>query len=514
MTAAGYGQRADTEVAPRPPAEPPLSLELSLPVTEAARLGRFPILAALRQGRIGTSAEDIRWLDTPSGALAAAGTLLEAPKRGPRRLVSLNPPAEAPWHPGQLLPPLALLAPHEIPAAAGDEPLAALAAFSGIRRSQSLLLGDQVVVLHLLQGHLRAVAAEREVARLQFSGPAPAVLDLARRLAGALALLPPSQTLCAEALSLATGQSPAPRRRGAPDTSEAASAEACFTWAVGHLLEVALHYAPIARAGLDIEGVHQLRVALRRLRSVLRVFRPITDGPASRALDSALRELLALLGPARDWDVFLAGIGAEMAQLLPHDRRMRSLLRAAEAARQAAYDALAGALDGATWRMLLLSGIGFVHGKPWRAEADAALLARLDAPPHEFAELVLDKRWRKLREAGADIASLPPEALHELRLDAKRLRYAAEVFAPVFPRKTARRFQRRLAALQEELGRSNDAAVARALIRPLEREKDPGRAWAIGAVEGWCLSRSSADRQAILKAWEKLEDKESFWSAD
>ena len=247
-----------------PPPEPPLSLEFVVPVAEAARLARFPILAALREGRISTSAEEIRWLDTPSGALSAAGTLLEAPRRGPRRLITLAPAAEAPWYPGQILPPDALLSPNDMPEAAEGEALTALVAFTGKKRSQRLLIGNAVVALSLIQGHLRAVAAEREVARLNLTGPAPAVLDLARRLAAALPLLPPSQSLGAQALSLATGQTPEPRRRGAPDTSEAASAEGCFTIAIGHLLEVALHYAPIARAGLDIEGVHQLRVALRR----------------------------------------------------------------------------------------------------------------------------------------------------------------------------------------------------------------------------------------------------------
>jgi CHAD domain-containing protein len=126
----------------------------------------------------------------------------------------------------------------------------------------------------------------------------------------------------------------------------------------------------------------------------------------------------------------------------------------------------------------------------------------------------LDKRWQRLLEAGSEIETLPPEALHELRLDAKRLRYAAEVFAPVFPRKAARRFQRRLAALQEELGRSNDAAVARSLVQSLAREKDEGRAWAIGMAEGLCLARSGMDRHGVLTAWKKLSAKESFWSAD
>jgi triphosphatase len=507
------GREGGGEVS-EPAPEPPLSLEFVLPVTEAARLARFPILAALRQGRISTSTEELRWLDTPSGSLAAEGRLVEVPKRGPRSLIALAPRAEAPWHPGQLLPPVALLATHETPAAAEGATLMALAAFSGKRRSQRLLIGDAEVMLNLIQGHLRAVAAEREVARMVLTGPAPAVLDLARRLAAALPLLPPSQSLGAEAISLATGQVPPPRRHGAPDTSEAASAEACFTMAIGHLLEVALQVAPIARTGLDIEGVHQLRVALRRLRSLLKVFRPITGCKQGRALDGVLRDMLGLLGPARDWDVFLAGIGAGMEALLPEDKRLKSLLRAAEAKRQAAYAALAEALDGPGWRAAVISGLAFLLEKPWRAGADEERLGLLDAPPQDFAALVLDKRWRRLLEAGAEIETLPDEALHELRLDAKRLRYASEVFAPVFPKKAARRFQRRLAALQEELGRSNDAAVARSLAQSLAREKDEGRAWAIGVAEGWCLARSVAEHNGVLKTWEKLSAKESFWSGD
>ena len=97
------GREGGGEVA-EPAPEPPLSLEFVLPVAEAARLARFPILAALRQGRISTSTEELHWLDTPDGALAAEGMLVEAPKRGPRRLIALAPKPEAPWHPGQMLP--------------------------------------------------------------------------------------------------------------------------------------------------------------------------------------------------------------------------------------------------------------------------------------------------------------------------------------------------------------------------------------------------------------------------
>jgi hypothetical protein len=173
MTLKGREGDGATAKAKDPPPEPPLSLEFVVPVAEAARLARFPILAALREGRISTSAEEIRWLDTPSGALSAAGTLLEAPRRGPRRLITLAPAAEAPWYPGQILSPDALLSPNDMPEAAKGEALTALVAFTGKKRSQRLLIGNAVVALSLIQGHLRAVAAEREVARVNLTGPAP-----------------------------------------------------------------------------------------------------------------------------------------------------------------------------------------------------------------------------------------------------------------------------------------------------------------------------------------------------
>ena len=513
-------ERAEAEAVPEAPEmtvapEPAvLELEFRMAVEDIPLLSHLPILAALRKGRISSVAEEIRWLDTPGGAVMGSGKLIEVPRRGPKRLVTLHPADDAPWHPGMVLPSSALPSPSQEQAAGGVEALIPLAAFSGRRRRQTLVLGDAVVQLRVLHGHLRTVMAEREVARVSLLGPPEAVLDLAQRLAAVCPLLPSSLSLAAEALSLATGQPPAPRRRGAPDTSGTDTLEACFTLAIGHLLEVASHYAPIARAGTAMEGVHQLRVAMRRLRSVLKVFRPVTDAPQGRALDEALQGFLKLLGPARDWDVFLAGIGAEMADLLPDDRRMRALLRAAEAERQTAYKGLAEALDGPAWRGLLLAGIAFLLHKPWRDGADPERLERLEAPPQDFAALVLGKRWRKLRKAGEDIEELEPAALHELRLDAKRLRYAAEVMAPIFPSKATRRFQRNLSALQEELGLSNDASVARGLVRHLDRDKDAGRAWAIGIVEGWCLARTTADREAILEIWDKLDTKESFWSAD
>ncbi|MBK1659709.1 CHAD domain-containing protein, partial [Paracraurococcus ruber] len=272
---------------------------------------------------------------------------------------------------------------------------------------------------------------------------------------------------------------------------------------LGHLLEVMLHHAPACRLGAGPEGVHQTRVALRRLRSVLKVFRPAAGCPALAAFDAGLKALADRLGPARDWDVFLAGLGAQVAEAMPGDKRLAALLKAAEAKRSAAYAALRAELDGPGFRRLVLAGLGLLLRRPWRQEAEdpAGRGARLEEALPEFAAALLDKRWHRLCTEGEGIEEHSAEALHELRLDAKRLRYATELFAPLWPGKHTRRFQKRLAALQEALGIANDTAVARSLVASLGAGVP---AWAVGAVEGFASARVGAARDAALEAWDDL----------
>ena len=131
-----------------------------------------------------------------------------------------------------------------------------------------------------------------------------------------------------------------------------------------------------------------------------------------------------------------------------------------------------------------------------------------------FGRSILERRWNRLRRAGEDFEDLSAEALHEFRLDGKRLRYAAEVFAPVFGTKAGRRFLRRVAALQEGLGIANDAAVARGLARSLVVPGQSGRLWAVGVIEGWCEARVAGHRGDAFAAWERLSGKDRFWTGD
>ncbi|MDB5375111.1 MAG: hypothetical protein JWP04_3753 [Belnapia sp.] len=394
-----------------------------------------------------------------------------------------------------------------------------VAAFSG--RRTLVALGE--VEAELLTGKLRAVADELPVARLRLTGPAEAVLARAAALAGDLHLLPPTASLAEAGRALARGEAPRPRRRGPPALADAASVEAALLAALGHLLEVMLSHAPGCRLGAGPEGVHQTRVALRRLRSVLKAFRPAAGGPALAEFDAGLAALAKTLGPARDWDVFLAGTGAEAAEAIGGDRRLAALLKAAEARRQEAYASLGRQLEGPAFPRLVLAGLALMLLRPWRevpgdtsgdAPRDKARdtsndrTALLDQPLAEFAAALLDKRWHRLRKRGEAIEAHGAEALHEVRLDAKRLRYAAELFAPLWPGKAARRFLRRLTALQEELGVANDMAVARGLVGSLGAGVP---AWAVGAVEGFAAGRTGRARRHALEAWDALLEASPFW---
>ncbi|WP_270936698.1 CHAD domain-containing protein, partial [Falsiroseomonas oryzae] len=287
--------------------------------------------------------------------------------------------------------------------------------------------------------------------------------------------------------------------------------EAALVLALGHLTEVLLWHAPAAAAGTTPEGVHQMRVAMRRMRSLLRVFRPACDGPSLRRFDAGLKGLAGVLGPARDWDVWLGGLGAEVAAALPEERRIAALLRAARTTREAAYAALRPVLAGPELRRVAWDAVALAETRPWRVEGEPEQAERRSGTLADFAAGVLDKRWRRIEDAGEDIADLPTDDFHALRIEAKRMRYAAELFSPLWGRKRGKRFLSRLAEVQEAFGLANDAVVAHALMGALVG-RDGRLAWAAGVAEGWALARARRARGRAGAAWKDLLDGGIFWN--
>lgn len=233
-------------------------------------------------------------------------------------------------------------------------------------------------------------------------------------------------------------------------------------------------YAPAA--------LHQARVAIRRLRTALSLFRPVLRDEDVTGFQGELRWLAHILGEARDLDVL------EIADAGGRDRL--------ETARGQAHARALQWLASARVRILLLDLT------QWLA-AGAGLGEKAEQPIAPFAAERLRKRRKRVVRGGKHMKRLSDEARHAVRKDAKKLRYGAEYFGSLFSAKAARRryerFITRLEAMQDKLGALNDLVTApRTMARiGLKAETD------------------MADRPQLLaaaaKAHGKLVDARRFW---
>jgi CHAD domain-containing protein len=484
-------------------------LEFDIRPADVPALLRSPALAARRHGRCRTSRIAIIWHDTAAGALKARGLAI-AEQAGRWRLERLRPNGAADWPPATPAPVLAEAASAGQLGADVTDPLVAVAAFAGTRRSYNLLFGNEAGRLDVLEGALRGVAHDLPASRLQIAGPQPGLAGFAAELATQVDVAVPRAGLAAEAIAVAHGTRPLPRHLGAPHVLPGLTVAASLALVTGHLADVILYWAPIAPGGDGAEPVHQMRVAVRRLRAALMLFRRVTVGTALPEVELALKDLAARLGRARDWDVFLDDTGADIRSAFPADMRVRGLVAAAAKRRAAAYAALRDYVDSAAWRQLALRLALLPTTAPWVDPDDAGQAELLAGPIEAHAARVLDRLHRRLLQQGADMATLPADALHAVRKRAKKIRYGTEFFVLLFPAKRVKRFLDRLEDLQEALGAVNDGHVAADLMGQLGGGAD--RAFAAGAVQGYVAARSGKTAGRALKSWTKYAQQETFWN--
>lgn len=508
------------------PAGDPPTLELAIDPAHLDRLLRGKALAALRQGSPRGSRIGWVWHDTADGQLAARGQALavQSARRGAvQRLYQVLPAPEQVWLPGM---PSEILAHSTLPGSAPDPaalglettlPLVGLVAAEGQERRHPLMLDGAALTLSVQRLRLRSVAAEQDLALLRLAAPGAAP-DLPYRVALLLAAdapLAPAWPLAETARAMARGEPPRPPRRGAPELAPGLSVEQGFARAAAHLASVLAWLAPVAALG-EPDGIHQMRVAIRRLRSGFALWRPAVGNDAAAAVDARLRDLARVLGPVRDRDVFQDGALANAEALLPDEPRLRLVREAVARDREQARRALTSVLDGTDFRLLVLDLGRFVVARHWRIDASDERQALLDAPLVDFAARELARRRRRMLRGHDWLEGVPIATLHALRLAGKRLRYAAEFFAPLFARgagKATRRYLKRLAVLQEALGLVNDADVAQALLAQLHvtGRKAADLTWAAGAVVGVTVAGAARARHDAESAWQKFRDATTFW---
>jgi CHAD domain-containing protein len=250
---------------------------------------------------------------------------------------------------------------------------------------------------------------------------------------------------------------------------------------------------PGTRLGTDPEELHQMRVATRRLRAILRAARPMLVAARVSALREELAWLGATLGARRDLDVLRDHLRAEVRTLDAPDRRVGTgLLRRLDRARDRARAELLAGLDSPRY-LALLDHLERMVADPPAVEADVTLW---DLGARAFG---------KLRRTVRGLPEVPTDAdLHAVRIKAKRARYAAELAAAEVGCR-AQRFVDRVKRLQDVLGVHQDAVVAEAHLRALAGEAGDRTGFVAGLLVERQRARRQAARATFAAWWPKVE---------
>ena len=252
-------------------------------------------------------------------------------------------------------------------------------------------------------------------------------------------------------------------------------------------------------------AVHQSRVAMRRLRAALRAFKTLLPYDKRKAFNSEFRWFQQRLAPARDWHVFLDETVPLIAETQPdaeiHIGRLRRLARVER--RRATHEAVEH-LESRRYARLIL------QLRKWLANLEHEIPARaFNRPVTPFAKAVLRRTQRDLLRETRPLARLPGEDLHTLRKNGKKARYATEFFSPLWTGDDVKPYLKLMARLQDQLGSSNDAVVARQILWNIR----PGRLdpETIRLVQDWSEERIQECIRTAQPHWRRLRKAQPFW---
>jgi len=255
--------------------------------------------------------------------------------------------------------------------------------------------------------------------------------------------------------------------------------------------------APAIRAR-DPEGVHQIRVGLRRLQMALKSFGDYANAPALKALGKRGRAIADAFGPARDLDVFTTELLAPVARRFPDHESFIALHLALRHARGEAWDDALGEVLNPDFAAFL------------NDVAAAAETVPLDGTRiGKAAYAALDDQWSRVKKRSRKVKKRYDVNTHHLRIALKKLRYASEFFAPLFPAKKVGPYLKELKKLLDHFGEANDVHGINDMLARLGTE--PDLRFAAGAIAGWHQSREKDLTKRAMNGWKSFRKRKPFW---
>ena len=384
------------------------------------------------------------------------------------------------------------------------------------------LAPGQRVEVALDQGVIRSDTREAPICEVELElieGRATAVFDVALALCEHIPLRPDILSKAERGYRLFQPESRAPHKADVIKLDENWPPHQALRVIAAGCLDHFEANVDGALASNDPEFIHQLRVALRRLRSALRVFKPA----AQVRFAAELKWLTGVLGEARDWDVLVAetlppllksyGDAALAKKIIAAAKRRQRVCRATARAALVSRRQAQLVIEMARWLSAQDEFIPVAEAatkesaavKQAGAEELPASLAPLNELP-DFASREIRRRHRRLLHDSVELAILDPGARHQVRIDAKRLRYAVDFFATLFGKRHTSPYLKSLSAIQDVLGQSNDAASAERLIQSLA----PPEGF-IHFAKGWFAARTLANLAEIHGHFSTLKKSQRFW---
>jgi len=274
------------------------------------------------------------------------------------------------------------------------------------------------------------------------------------------------------------------------------------------LSTVLLCEAP-ATAGIP-DGVHQMRVAIRRLRSVVATMRQMLPSEQYQWVTQTLKWMAGVLGPVRNWDVFSSSLLAPVRSVLLRGQEQDELCRVCAQARRSAHESANATIRSPQYTVGLLKLSEWFASRGWRNQPVSEQSALLMAPIETVAPTLIRRRYKKVKKSADGFAQLTLERRHELRISVKKLRYTIEVFKDLFDSPKVAEFARLLKPLQDDLGYINDVRVANELLADLQIS-NAAIARTAGIVLGW-HDRGLADTDRKLrKHLRRFREARPFW---
>jgi triphosphatase len=372
-----------------------------------------------------------------------------------------------------------------------------------------LHIGDSDIELAFDQGRVATADAKLELTEIEIElkhGDRREVARLAKKLARTVPVTLSVRAKAELGYALLDGTLDAPVfAEPVMMARQATVADAFATVGLACLRQIAGNDAAVRHG--DPEGIHQMRVGLRRMRAALSLFKDMLHDGKVNGLKRELKWLTEQLGPARDYDVFVSKTLVPYLAKHPDRQEFEILQHDLERTRNAGFATARAAVESERFRSLLLDCALWLLDGDWRNDTDALTRALRERPARAFAQDELAHRIRKIRKQARKLERLDWRRRHKLRIMVKKVRYGREFFATLRAdsRKAGRKLDRALKGLQSELGTLNDMRVH------LERAREfahvgtaAQKAFAIGCLTGCEETSGSEVLRDALAAGKRL----------